>query len=179
MSFDARKYSRAFEMLAKKIIEYSIKEKVIASEVTKETRDKGIDVIIKLSNNLITVEAKLRSEDKKLGLKDIATSIIFYMLRINDTHYIISNVYLTKGTIDTLNQINSKDNYNIKYICGKDTLYIINQIYDKLEKTEKELSDILIKNYCQEPLIENEASYVEKNELFHFQKEYLKKYNPA
>ena len=29
MSFDARKYSRAFELLAKKIIEYSINEKKI------------------------------------------------------------------------------------------------------------------------------------------------------
>ena len=175
MSFDARKYSRAFELLAKKIIEYSINEKIIISEVTKETRDEGIDVIIKLSNNLITVEAKLRNEYIRLALKDIATSIIFYMLRINDTHYIISNVYLTKGTIDILNQINLKDDYNIKYICGKDTLYIINQIYDKLGNTEKELADILLKNFSQESFIENKEYSSIRNDLISFQKKYVKK----
>lgn len=88
----AQTYANVFERLALKIVKSVFNEKIIASKTTKKTRDSGIDAIIKSSDGNVTIEVKLRKYSYRLGLIAVAMSIIFYILRKNRKHYIVSNV---------------------------------------------------------------------------------------
>lgn len=147
MSFDAHKYADVFEKLACKIIAHEISEEILVSGVTKKTRDGGIDAIIHTKDNYVTIEAKLRKNSVSLGLKDIASSIIFYLLRLNDKHYIVTNVYLASDTIDVLNRLNATKDCELNYIDGNNTIKILNNIFDTLSEEEKKLARILINEF--------------------------------
>ena len=147
MSFDSHKYARAFEHLACKIIEEELTESICASGITQKTRDEGIDSIIYTSDNFITIEAKLRQTFSSLGLKDVASSVIFYLLRLNDQHYIVTNAYLTADTINILDKLNTKKNCAIHYIDGDSTINALKKLIDKLDSEEKELAQILLSEF--------------------------------
>lgn len=147
MDFDAYKYARTFEKLACKIIEKELSEKIIVSGITQKTRDNGIDAIIYSTDSYITIEAKLRKSSSSLGLKDIASSVIFYLLRLNDKHYIVSNVYLTMDTINVLNRLNKASDAGISYIDGDSTIRILKENMDSLDEDEKELAGILLEEF--------------------------------
>lgn len=149
MSFDAHKYADVFEKLACKIIAQEISEEILVSGVTKKTRDGGIDAIIHTKDNYVTIEAKLRKNSVSLGLKDIASSIIFYLLRLNDKHYIVTNVYLASDTIDVLNRLNATKDCELNYIDGNNTIKILNNLFDSLSGEEKKLAKILIKEFSE------------------------------
>lgn len=147
MSFDSHKYARAFEHLACKIIEEELAENICASGITQKTKDEGIDSIIYTSDNLITVEAKLRQTFCSLGLKDIASSVIFYLLRLNDQHYIVTNAYLTADTIKVLDKLNKEKHCTIHYIDGDSTINALKKIIGELDSEEKDLAQILLSEF--------------------------------
>lgn len=147
MYFDSYKYAGIFEKLACRIIEKEISEKILVSGTTQKTRDHGIDSIIYTTQNYITIEAKLRKSSSSLGLKDIASSVIFYLLRLNDKHYIVSNVYLTADTIKVLDRLNSTKGTVISYIDGESTINTLKEIKDTLDADERELADILLQQF--------------------------------
>lgn len=78
MSLNLYEYSDVFERLACRIIEEELSKNIIASGTTKKTRDEGIDAVIYTKNDFLTIEAKLRKTTVSLGLKDIASSIVFF-----------------------------------------------------------------------------------------------------
>ena len=112
-------YAKAFERLAIKIVERHLSLKIDnkRTHVTSETRDYGIDAVIHLKGDhntkSHTIEAKLRGLKYTLGLKDIASSILFFLVRHGDQHVIVSNVYLTQGTIDVIERLNIDGNFNL------------------------------------------------------------------
>ena len=81
---------------------------VLSSGITKATRDYGVDGIIVVNDNtsqentVVTIEAKLRRLPNKLALKDIATSIVCFLVRYGQKHYIVTNTYLTSPTVEIL-----------------------------------------------------------------------------
>lgn len=149
MSFNAYKYATVFEKLACRIIEHEISEDILISGVTKKTRDGGIDAIIYTEDSFITIEAKLRKNTVSLGLKDIASSVIFYMLRLNDRHYIVTNVYFSSETIDILNKLNKTNDCELFYIDGDSTIKILKELKSSLNDEEKELAEILLKEFSE------------------------------
>lgn len=151
MYFDSYKYAGIFEKLACRIIEKEISEKILVSGTTQKTRDHGIDSIIYTTQNYITIEAKLRKSSSSLGLKDIASSVIFYLLRLNDKHYIVSNVYLTADTIKVLDRLNSTKGTVISYIDGESTINTLKEIKDTLDADERELADIILQQFDNGP----------------------------
>lgn len=156
MSFNAYQYANTFEKLACKIIAHEISKDIIVSGITKRTRDGGIDAIIHTKNNYITIEAKLRQNTVSLGLKDIATSVIFYLLRLNDKHYIVTNVYLSSETIDVLNQLNKTKDCELCYIDGNNTIRILKELIESLDDEEKELAYILLQEFSDKKKINKE-----------------------
>lgn len=150
---DNYKFSRAFEQLAIKIVEehFGFSLDLKKSHITSATRDYGIDSVIFFSDRIIssaTIEAKLRGNDYTLGLKDIASSILFFMVRKGDEHYIVSNVYITEGTIETLELLNVQSSSKIYYIDGKKTKDALENLINKLtDSKEIELAKTLINNF--------------------------------
>lgn len=179
---DNYQYSGVFEKLAIKIVEakcgYTID--LEKSGVTQATRDYGVDAIISFSNRypgFSTIEAKLRKSDYTLGLKDIASSILFFLVRNGNEHFIVSNVYITSGTIETISILNLQSSSQIYYITGEETFKILTSIVEQIrDPLEKELAQILIKNFknnkkpkkeqIQTNINNNLSSQQEKNELF-------------
>lgn len=150
---DNYQYSGVFEKLAIKIVEakcgYTID--LEKSGVTQATRDYGVDAIISFSNRypeFSTIEAKLRKSDYTLGMKDIASSILFFLVRNGNEHFIVSNVYITSGTIETISILNLQSSSHIYYIAGEETFDILTSIASQIkDPLEKELTDLLIENF--------------------------------
>lgn len=134
--------SSNFEALAIKILEeyLGVKFDNEKTKITQKTRDFGVDAFVYIENEsfskIRTIEAKLRSYNYTLALKDIATSIIFFILRHGDEHYIITNVFLTEGTKKDLELINDNNSGNISYIDGEVTKRILEIILPKLKDDE-------------------------------------------
>lgn len=146
-------YANVFEKLAIKIVEakcgYELDNQ--KSGVTQKTRDYGVDAVISFANEnfkFSTIEAKLRKSSCTLALKDIASSILFFLVRNGNEHFIISNVYMTFGTIQTINLLNLQSSSQLRYIAGEETFKILEKIVDKLENPkEKELAQLLIEKF--------------------------------
>ena len=142
-----------FELLAIKILEKYLNTKFDTKRTrkTQETRDFGVDAFVYIENefssDVRTIEAKLRSYKYTLALKDIATSIIFFILRHGNEHYLISNVFLTNGTIDAINSINDNNKGQIYYIDGEKTKAILETILPELKEGELELAERIIKEF--------------------------------
>lgn len=142
-----RKFANTFESLSCKIVQKLYEEEnILLSTQTKKTHDKGIDSIIIYKNERITVEAKLRNSEIALALKDIATSILFYLLRINDAHYIVTNVRITEGTIDVINGLNEKTACNIITLSDQTVINILKELLPELSGKEKKLANYIIDN---------------------------------
>lgn len=152
-------YANVFEKLAIKIVEakcgYELDDE--KSGVTQQTRDYGVDAVISFTDRNLkfsTIEAKLRKPSCTLALKDIASSILFFLVRNGNEHFIISNVYITSGTIQTINILNFQSCSKLYYIAGEETFKILRKIVDKLQDPqEKELAQLLMKNFheCKKP----------------------------
>lgn len=147
-------YAKAFERLAIKIVERHLSLKIDnkRTHVTSETRDYGIDAVIHLKGDhntkSHTIEAKLRGLKYTLGLKDIASSILFFLVRHGDQHVIVSNVYLTQGTIDVIERLNIDGNFKLLYIDGEETRNILNNLLHTLDdKEEKYLAEFIVKTF--------------------------------
>lgn len=186
---DNYQYSRVFEKLAIKIVEakcgYTID--LEKSGVTQATRDYGVDAVVSFSNRHLgfsTIEAKLRKYDYTLGLKDIASSILFFLVRNGNEHFIVSNVYITSGTIETISILNLQSSSQIYYITGEETFSILTSIVEQIgDPLEKELAQLLIKNFkknkkpqkeqIQTNVNNNLLSQQEKQELFISRKELI------
>lgn len=147
------KYAKVFEKLAIKIVEaqYGRKIDYEKSGITQNTRDYGVDAIISFTDNnreFSTIEAKLRKAEYTLGMKDIASSILFFLVRNGNEHFIVSNVYITSGTLKTIGILNLQSHSKIYYIAGEETFKILNTIIDHLQDPqEKELANLLIENF--------------------------------
>lgn len=143
LKFDAYQYARDFEAIAVKIVEHVLSENksVLSSGITKATRDYGVDGIVVLNNDasqkntVITIEAKLRRLPNKLALKDIATSIVCFLARYGEKHYIVTNTYLTSPTIEVLSRFCCNGEYQFQYISGKQTSQILSQIMGSLDSS--------------------------------------------
>lgn len=150
---DNYKYAKAFERLAIKIVEecFNCKLDYSKSHTTQTTRDFGIDSVIFFEDRTIntsTIEAKLRKSDYTLSLKDIASSIIFFLVRKGDEHFIVSNVYITEGTIETLNLLSLQTQSPIYYIDGEETKNALIKLQAKLSDPEEtKLAKLLITNF--------------------------------
>lgn len=140
------KESDLFEKIACKIVEKILATKILCSGTTKKTRDGGIDAIICTEDDLVTVEAKLRLKAKALGLRDIASSVVFYLLRLNDKHYIVTNVHIAKDTKQVIDQINNKALCDICCVDEKTTIGLLNEILNSLDNDEKLLAQKLLES---------------------------------
>lgn len=150
---DTYKHSSDFETLAIKILEEYLgvqfdKDK---TKTTQKTRDYGVDGFVFIENEssskIRTIEAKLRSYNVTLALKDIATSIIFFILRHGDEHYIITNVFLTEGTKNTIKAINDNNVGRIFCIDGEKTKTILERILPNLNDKELVFAQELINDF--------------------------------
>lgn len=150
---DNYKYAKIFERLAIKIVEsqYNCSIDYKKTHTTQATRDYGIDSVIYFTERTIqssTIEAKLRKSDYTLALKDIASSILFFLVRKGDEHFIVSNVYITSGTLETIELLNLQSQSKIYYISGEDTKNALEKIVDNLSNAEEiELAQLLIQNF--------------------------------
>lgn len=141
LKFDAHQYARDFEAIAVKIVEHLLSEgkAVLSSGITKATRDYGVDGIIVVNDNtsqentVVTIEAKLRRLPNKLALKDIATSIVCFLVRYGQKHYIVTNTYLTSPTVEILSRFHCNGECQFQYISGKQTFHILSQIMGSLD----------------------------------------------
>lgn len=181
---DNYKFSRTFEQLAIKIVEehFGFSLDLKKSHITSATRDYGIDSVIFFSDCIIssaTIEAKLRGNDYTLGLKDIASSILFFLVRKGDEHYIVSNVYITEGTIETLELFNVQSPSKIYCIDGEKTKDALENLINKLtDPKEIELAETLINNFgnLKQPIRTKDISHSHPT-LYHppeFQTLYLR-----
>ena len=152
---DNYKFSKTFEKLAIKIVDkhYLMDVDHGNSHVTKATRDYGVDAIIHIKNDSWgeshTIEAKLRKPEATLAVKDIASSILFYLIRHGAHHYVVTNVYLTDGTIDAIEKLNISNTNNIHYIDGEDTKKTLEVILPELLDDEAALAQEIISNFKQ------------------------------
>ena len=150
---DNYKYAGAFERLAIRIVEYQSQLKLDNEKtyITQTTRDYGVDSIICFENHEFsssTIEAKLRQSSYTLALKDIASSILFFLVRRGDTHFIVSNVFMTTGTIETIKLLNLQSESKICYIAGEETQKALQNILENLDDNEEtELARLLLENF--------------------------------
>lgn len=121
--FLPKEYWREFEEFALRIVEIKIHDTIafdhLYSWQTKETHDEGIDGQILLSISgadiKITVEAKLR-KNGKLALKDIASSLINYLINSSDIHFVVTNVYFTQDAYRIADSINKYGIFSVNYL---------------------------------------------------------------
>ena len=156
---DNYELSRPFEHLAIKIVkEYlNIDLDQKKTKVTRKTRDYGVDSYIYFENEtetiIRTIEAKLRNNKYTLALKDIASSILFFIIRHGDEHYIVTNVYLTEGTKQAISGINECCTGNIQFIDGITTKNIVSKILPKIhkvkEKKEYQLAEKILSEFSK------------------------------
>lgn len=152
---DNYKFARIFERLAIKVVEEHLGYELDyeKSHVTRATRDYGIDSVIFFKDRTIyssTIEAKLRDTKYTLALKDIASSILFFLVRKGDEHFIVSNVYITEGTIEILELLNLQTQSKVCYIDGEKTKIALENIFGTLTDSEEiQLAELLIQNFNQ------------------------------
>lgn len=155
--FNAYKYACDFEKIAVKIVEHvlSTNQSIWSSGITKATRDYGVDgvVVIKNSasqnNTVITVEAKLRNLPIKLSLRDIATSVVCFLVRYGKKHYIVTNTYLTAPTVEILSRFQQGGEHQFQYISGKETYDIISQVIDSLDNDLQTVAQIIQEHFLK------------------------------
>lgn len=181
---DNYKQSSNFEKLAIKILEKYLNTSFDKNKTktTKKTRDYGVDGFVFLEEEattiIRTIEAKLRSSNYTLALKDIATSVIFFILRHGDEHYIITNVFLTSGTKDVIEAINDNNDGKIHYIDGTETKNILESIIPNLDGNELKIAKEIINEYpnLKKPKLSQKHNYFYKTnnaELYESRKHYL------
>lgn len=114
---------RDFEEFALRIVAIKIHDSTVYDNLyawrTQDTADQGVDgnVLITTSNAdiRITLEAKLR-KGGKISLKDIASSIVNYLVNFSDMHFVVTNVRFTKDAFRIADSINEKRMFSINYL---------------------------------------------------------------
>ena len=111
--FNPNQHWRSFEYLSLEVLSVVLEKEnrpyqIIKQDVTKETRDCGVDGFIRFrvadSDREYTVEAKLRAKNK-IALRDIATSILYFLIGFSDRHFIVTNVILTAEALRVIEEI--------------------------------------------------------------------------
>ena len=95
--FNPNQHWRSFEYLSLEVLSVVLEKEnrpyqIIKQDVTKETRDCGVDGFIRFrvadSDREYTVEAKLRAKNK-IALRDIATSILYFLIGFRDRKSVV------------------------------------------------------------------------------------------
>lgn len=149
--FDSHKFSRDFEKLSLEIVEIRYfngisKVNIIEKDVTKETRDKGVDGYIKFNVNdsvqQYTIEAKLRTSNS-LGLTDFASSILYSLLNLSNRHFVVTNILYSSEAIEVIHKLDAQGKGNISLIDGRQLQTIINKQLSLFEKYPIELIEFI------------------------------------
>jgi len=119
-----------FERFALRIVEIKVRDSIVYNDIlawrTQDTRDQGVDghvLVTAVGGELhITVEAKLR-KGGSLSLKDIASSIINYVVNFSDVHFVVTNIRFTEDAYRILDAINMDTRFSLNYLdcytlCG-------------------------------------------------------------
>ena len=114
---------REFERFALKIVEIKVRNNIVYNDIltwrTQDTRDQGIDghvLVTAAGGELhITVEAKLR-KGGSLSLKDIASSILNYLVNFSDVHFVVTNIRFTEDAYRILDAINMDTRFCLNYL---------------------------------------------------------------
>lgn len=122
-TFLPREHWKDFENFALRVVEVKIHDSIIYDHLyswrTKDTRDEGVDGQILLTvaggNLRITVEAKLR-KGGKIALRDIASSLINYLVNYSNVHFVVTNVCFTDDAYRIANSINSRGVFSVNYL---------------------------------------------------------------
>lgn len=133
--FDPKQHWRSFEYLSLEVLSVVLKKQhqpyeIIDQGVTKETRDHGVDGYIQFrvsgSNREYTVEAKLRAENS-VSLRDIATSILYFLIGFSDCHFIVTNVIFTAEALRVIEEIRQRTGSALETIDGHELRHLLNQ----------------------------------------------------
>ncbi len=154
MEKDNYKRAKHFERLAIKIVEEYLQEELDhqRTHTTQSSHDFGVDAVVFFKNDLDcksrTIEAKLRKKTTTLELKDIASSVLLFLVRAGDEHYIVTNVYMTQGAIDSLESLSRQYGVQLFYIDAENTKSILTSILQNIsEQEEKELAKSIISDF--------------------------------
>lgn len=151
-TLDTKEYWRSFEYLALEVLYIKLKtregtHKILDKDVTKSTRDHGRDGFIQFSirndSREYTVEAKLRSSDK-ISLKDIATSILYYLIGTSDRHLIVTNVIFTGETLAVINELQAQMGRPLETVDGYELRRLLNKGLTYKEEHAPELIKLLM-----------------------------------
>lgn len=153
MPFDPKQHWRSFEYLSLEVLSVVLKKqhhpyKILDREVTQKTRDYGVDGYIRFrvsgSNREYTVEAKLRAGNS-ISLRDIATSILYFLIGFSDCHFIVTNVIFTAETLRVIEEIRQRSGSALETIDGHELRHLLNQGLTCQEEGVPELIRLLQK----------------------------------
>lgn len=149
--FDPKQHWRSFEHLSLEVLSFVLKSRnqsfeVIDKQVTQKTRDHGVDGYIQFrvsgSCHEYTVEAKLRS-GSSISLRDIATSILYFLIGLSDRHFIVTNVIFTAEALRVIEEIRQRTGSALETIDGHELRRLLNKGLTSQEKGVPELIKLL------------------------------------
>ena len=159
--FDPNQHWRSFEHLSLEVLSVILKKesqpyKIIEQDVTRKTRDCGVDGYIRFcisgSDREYTVEAKLRAANK-IALRDIATSILYFLIGFSDRHFIVTNVIFTAEALRVIEEIRRRLGGALETIDGHELRRLLNEGLTSREKGVPELIRLLQKQPIPMPLL--------------------------
>lgn len=167
--FNPNQHWRSFEYLSLEVLSVVLEKEnrpyqIIKQDVTKETRDCGVDGFIRFrvadSDREYTVEAKLRAKNK-IALRDIATSILYFLIGFSDRHFIVTNVIFTAEALRVIEEIRQRLDGALETIDGHELRRLLNEGLTCREEGVPELIRLLQKQTIppREPLAPHKASY--------------------
>lgn len=151
--FDPNQHWRSFEYLSLEVLSVILKKesqpyKIIEQDVTRKTRDCGVDGYIRFcisgSDREYTVEAKLRAANK-IALRDIATSILYFLIGFSDRHFIVTNVIFTAEALRVIEEIQQRLDGALETIDGHELRRLLNEGLTCREEGVPELIRLLQK----------------------------------
>lgn len=151
--FNPNQHWRSFEYLSLEVLSVMLEKEnlpchIIKRDVTKETRDCGVDGFIRFrvsdSDREYTVEAKLRAKNK-IALRDIATSILYFLIGFSDRHFIVTNVIFTAEALRVIEEIRRRLGGALETIDGHELRRLLNEGLTSREKGVPELIRLLQK----------------------------------
>ena len=150
--FDPNQHWRSFEHLSLEVLSVILKKesqpyKIIEQDVTRKTRDCGVDGYIRFcisgSDREYTVEAKLRAANK-IALRDIATSILYFLIGFSDRHFIVTNVIFTAEALRVIEEIQQRLDGALETIDGHELRRLLNEGLTCREEGVPELIRLLL-----------------------------------
>lgn len=169
MEFDPNQHWRSFEYLSLEVLSVVLEKEnqpyqIIQQDVTKKTQDCGVDGFIRFrmsgSDREYTVEAKLRATNK-IALRDIATSILYFLIGFSDRHFIVTNVIFTAEALRVIEEIRRRLGGALETIDGHELRRLLNEGLTCREKGVPELIRLLQRQPIppREHPVSREATY--------------------